>query len=431
MAFPSELPLMYEAIFGGPIKLPLQWETLKLKEEAERKSDILRRVAHCTQVCLNYPEISREGVDALDKARQKSKETGKMESDNPSLKPRAELVRLYPLDRKTIEDFAQKKKDKYIAANKSEATKPNPDAFDAFINSYKTIEECKQRNPAMYEELVASAAESLRSAFYAISETFMDLHESWRAFSKHNGLENTELELLLASSVNKILAFGGVSLAPGLPPSSCYPLNRKDLTTEDLIEAIQHLTIYDIRCWLERIDPNKRVPGKEHYRGWNIDIYLQSQYYLDLDERLAQKFEMQILNGNTDKTCAWLMIDESTIIVELQPSFPNLQLAFEITRPAAVLSFQPVTEESFAPIAVFPAEIETEDENIQIPGIGPSAYTFERFSEDYADFEVSASMLGLVYHDDPDAPHGQTGNKHILRHPVLYIRKPHVVPRET
>ncbi|CAG8980748.1 hypothetical protein HYALB_00013698 [Hymenoscyphus albidus] len=390
MAFPIESSRMYKDLIKDPIKSPLQWETLKLKEEAERESDIRRRVAHYSQVCLDYLEISKEGVDALDKARKTSKETGKLESDNPSQKPRAQLKRLYPLDSKTIEDFAQKKKDKYIAANKSKAPKPDPEAFEEFINSYKTIEECKKRNPVMYEKLVASAAKSLSFPFDAIERTFIDEVEAWRAFSKHNGLENTELELFLASVVNKILVFGGVSLAPGLPPSSHDSRSLEHFATEDLlkglIETIQHWAVINMRYWLTKVDRTKE--GLEDEQGQersdNIKIYLQSQYYLDLDKRLASKYEMQVLNADTDKTGAWLMIDESTIIVELQPSFPNLQLAFEITRPAAVLSFQPVTEESFEPIAVFPAVIETEGGNIQIPGIGRSAYTFERFSKDYA-----------------------------------------------
>jgi hypothetical protein len=115
---------------------------------------------------------------------------------------------------------------------------------------------------------------------------------------------------------NKIVAFGGLGI-------SAPPLMAKRMQT-------QHAALLAIReVW------------KETNQG-DLPIYLQDPQYLAMDQEVAAKYGMQILNGDFGHQMGWAKIDDSTLVVDLTTVFPIYELIFEIARPAALFTSGPI-----------------------------------------------------------------------------------------
>jgi hypothetical protein len=82
-----------------------------------------------------------------------------------------------------------------------------------------------------------------------------------------------------------------------------------------------------------------RDTWKEEHKGagGSFDIYLSDPSYWDIDEVVAAKFGMTVVNGDIGHQMGYLLIDECTLVVDLEsPSI--VPLVFEITRPAGLLT---------------------------------------------------------------------------------------------
>jgi hypothetical protein len=106
----------------------------------------------------------------------------------------------------------------------------------------------------------------------------------------------------------------------------------------------------------------------------DVPIFLQDPEYTKEDQIAAEKFGMTIVNGRLGYEEGWLLLDESTLIVDLHTNFPPLfQLIFGITRPVAILATisyapDPGLDWRFSP---FPFNIHDWEENeIKIPRFG-------------------------------------------------------------
>ena len=119
---------------------------------------------------------------------------------------------------------------------------------------------------------------------------------------------------------NKIVAFGGYGI-------SAPPTMVKRMQT-------QHAALLAIReVW------------KETNQG-DFPIYLQDPQYLAMDQDVAAKCGMQILNGDFSHQMGWAKIDDSTLVVDLSTVFPIYELIFEIGRPAALFTPGPIDSNS-------------------------------------------------------------------------------------
>ena len=119
---------------------------------------------------------------------------------------------------------------------------------------------------------------------------------------------------------NKIVAFGGYGI-------SARPNMAKRMQT-------QHAALLAIReVW------------KETNQG-DFPIYLQDPQYLAVDQEVAAKYGMQILNGDFGHQMGWAKIDDSTLVVDLATAFPIYEIIFEIARPAAIFTPGPIDSDS-------------------------------------------------------------------------------------
>jgi hypothetical protein len=81
---------------------------------------------------------------------------------------------------------------------------------------------------------------------------------------------------------------------------------------------------------------------KEKHKG-SFEIYLQDPQYLKIDEEVAHKFGMTVVNGDIGHQMSYLLVDADTLVVDLMSSGSVVPLIFEITRPAGFLTFYPLT----------------------------------------------------------------------------------------
>lgn len=130
-------------------------------------------------------------------------------------------------------------------------------------------------------------------------------------------------KLFQSRQVNKIVAYGCGHLS--------NPSNAEN--SIKVHDHIQHAFLLAIRdTW------------KEEHKGakGSFDIYLSDPLYREIDEEVAAKFGMTVVNGDIGHQIGYLLIDEFTLVVDLVSCLSIAPLVFEITRPAALLTVCPL-----------------------------------------------------------------------------------------
>jgi len=126
-------------------------------------------------------------------------------------------------------------------------------------------------------------------------------------------------------------------------------------------------------------------------RKGDVPIFLQDPDYAEEDQKAAKELGMTIVNGHFGFEEGWIQIDESTLVVDLHTTFPPLlQLAFEISRPAGILTVFPykagmlkALDKVFAPFSYTIFNLDDEPKPITVPGMGVwvEVFTYEFISK--------------------------------------------------
>jgi len=164
-------------------------------------------------------------------------------------------------------------------------------------------------------------------------------------------------KLFQSRQVNKIVAYG-LSFLSCMGVGHEITINRQ----------VQHAALLAIRdAW------------KEKHKG-SFEIYLQDPQYLKIDEEVAQKFGMTVVNGDLGHQMSYLLIDDDTLVVDLMKSGSVAPLIFEITRPAGFLTICPLIGEEvgfiYEPEVIFSYKLTVHNkergqkEEIIYPGLG-------------------------------------------------------------
>jgi hypothetical protein len=183
----------------------------------------------------------------------------------------------------------------------------------------------------------------------------------------------TQLSKRLALFINQnfreidckqIVAFGGTSLG-----YSKYAPNQGDRGGYDELPLklqTQHAALLKMQTQLRNL-----------HKG-DVPIFLQDPDYTEEDQKAAKELGMTIVNGHFGFEEGWIQIDESTLVVDLHTSFPPLlQLTFEISRPAGILTVFPYEvgmlrahDKVFAPFSYTIFNWDDEPKPIIVPGMG-------------------------------------------------------------
>jgi len=166
---------------------------------------------------------------------------------------------------------------------------------------------------------------------------------------------------------NRIVAFGGSSL--GYAKNDKLPSLGGQIYGYDelpLVLQIQHAALLTMQTELRNL------------RKGDVPIFLQDPDYAEEDQKAAKELGMTIVNGHFGFEEGWIQIDESTLVVDLHTTFPPLlQLAFEISRPAGILTVFPykagmlkALDKVFAPFSYTIFNLDDEPKPITVPGMG-------------------------------------------------------------
>lgn len=131
--------------------------------------------------------------------------------------------------------------------------------------------------------------------------------------------------LFQSRQVNRLVAYGLGGLSSPTPPGHPVTINSQK----------QHAALLAIRdTWKEE---HKDAKG-------SFDIYLADPDYWEVDEKAAAHFGMTVVNGDIGHQMGYLLIDESTLVVDLIGGMTVLPLVFEITRPAGLITVVPILD---------------------------------------------------------------------------------------
>lgn len=132
-------------------------------------------------------------------------------------------------------------------------------------------------------------------------------------------------------NINKIVAFSYLDRIL----STADP----ELSGQKLVWHTHLAPLFVIREVWQEMNPNRDIP-----------VFLQATQYLELDHQAAQNFDIQLVNGDIGHQVGWTKLDEDLFVVSIQQDvttpwieYPDAQMLFEITRPAAFLTHQPLT----------------------------------------------------------------------------------------
>lgn len=102
----------------------------------------------------------------------------------------------------------------------------------------------------------------------------------------------------------------------------------------------------------------------------NYPIFISDVAYQKLDEEAAASYGMQVVNSKIGHQVGWTLLDEATFLVDLRICFPIYQLAFEITRPAAIFCPFWLDSDIFGNHKIYSLMLEHNGETIEIPKEG-------------------------------------------------------------
>ncbi|KAF7893715.1 uncharacterized protein EAF02_001253 [Botrytis sinoallii] len=219
-------------------------------------------------------------------------------------------------------------------------------------------------------------------------------------------------ELCKDVKFDKIVAFGTGPIAAIDAGSSSFRVRNQ----------VQHASMLTIRRVWERYHPGKR-----------LSIYLQDPAYNERCVEVADKYNMQIVDGDFGHQMGWLKIDKSTLVMALNCTFPVARLVSEIVRPAA-LYFGKAEVKEFT-------EFKKDDGNrvfssplalpgggvVDLPGLGATQPSWPSFETEYSEKLLNVEGLSVGEETDPIRTkptfEGYKGFSHLGANPILYIRK--------
>lgn len=154
-------------------------------------------------------------------------------------------------------------------------------------------------------------------------------------------------------NVTKIVAFGGATFVFG-SKSESQGVTRMH---------VQHAALLIFReVW------------HETHKG-HLLIFLQDPHYLAADVKIAEHYEMTIVNCSVGHQLGWSLVDDETFVVDLRMCGMYLKaFVLEYSRPAVIFSpFRPDIEFNFLTPALAPYAytLKHKGESILLPGPGP------------------------------------------------------------
>jgi len=153
---------------------------------------------------------------------------------------------------------------------------------------------------------------------------------------------------------DKMVAFGLLTLCIDLPEKFGTPLSKQLLS--------EHASLPTIRDVYYSLHPDNTGEFK---------IYLQDPMYSKLNELVAASDGMEVLICSIGHQMGWVMVDESTFVVEFRACFPFYRLLLEITRPVGILTARSLEEAG--ELHDYNAYFYTLEENgksVVVPGVG-------------------------------------------------------------
>ncbi|KAF7919197.1 uncharacterized protein EAE98_009517 [Botrytis deweyae] len=285
---------------------------------------------------------------------------------------------------------------------KEGSDRPERMLFDILNAKYKREKDDWDLFNHQYDEPLKLQPEQVEKGFQETIAKFEET-ELCRRF------ESFFEELCKDVKFDKIVAFGTGPIGVRHAGSSSIRVRNQ----------VQHASMLTIRRVWERYHPGKR-----------LSIYLQDPAYNERCVEVADKYNMQIVDGDFGHQMGWLKIDKSTLVMGFSCAFPDAQLVSEIARPAA-LYFTGAVVEDFTklkksdPTRFFSFTLGLPDGGVvDIPGLGATQPFWPSFETEYS--EKSLNVKGLSVGKEKDETltfEGYGGHSHLGANPKLYIRK--------
>jgi hypothetical protein len=159
-----------------------------------------------------------------------------------------------------------------------------------------------------------------------LAKSLIEAYEGWKGDPTCSCLRTAVRQIPSPERINKIVAFG-----LGYIDDVYVPTRMSTISSVRRMRS-QHLTMMTIRETLQEMIVES---GKEPQR---VELFLHDPANTDFHKEAWKVLDIHVTNADYRYHDGFLKVDRSTIVVEIACTVPVVQLACEMTEPAAFVS---------------------------------------------------------------------------------------------